>query len=359
MADPTYEIVHPRGASRARAGEAQRRLRPALVPASWLYGAVADTVRRLRTLDRRPSPRGVTVISVGNLEAGGSGKTPLCVHLLERLRDRGVAAAYVSRGFGSRAERFAGVTVVCGTPPAPGPGTRWLDPGHPRLSLEIGDEGAMIARRLPGVVLAFARDKSRAVDAAAGAVEGGVVVLDDAFQSWSTSRDLDVVLLDAQYPLGDGWLLPAGRLREEPSALGRADIVLFNGARDAEDVSRAMASVAMHTGARVRAGLFRRTVRLEPQPRRPVTVASAIARPAAFEAALLGQGVEIARAVRYPDHHLYTRADLETLRRHAGERVCVVTEKDWAKLSELGADGDRFVVARLDARVEGVDVLPK
>jgi tetraacyldisaccharide 4'-kinase len=358
-------VIYPRGAPRGRSGDLQRRLRPALVPATWLYRTVADSVNRVRALERYATPDSVTVISVGNLEAGGSGKTPLCMHLLERLRERGTPCAYVSRGFGSRAERFDGVTVVGSVSDAmanAGAGVRWVAPGHPRLSAEVGDEGAMIARRIgDGVPLLFCRNKARAVAVAAGPARGGVIVLDDAFQSWNVARDLDVVLLDAQRPFADGWLVPAGRLREEPAALARAGVILFNGARDDEAVSRALGEVRRRTGLAPRAGALRRELRLAHRPHGPVVAVSAIARPDSFEGSLCEQGVDVVAALRYPDHHAFTMDDVafirDTVAAAGGE--CMVTEKDWAKLEELGAEAGRFRVARLDVRVVGANILPE
>lgn len=349
--EPRYEVVYAR--PMARLGERSlRRWRPALAPASWVYQCVSNTVARVRALERAEATAGATVVSVGNLVAGGGGKTPFCLHLVETLEALGRSVAYVSRGYRSRAERFDGLTLVC-EGAATGPGRRVLSRGAVDLVEEVGDEGALVAERAPGVPLVFSRDKARAVEAASGLVGDGVVVVDDAFQSWSLARDIDVVLLDAKRPLGDGWLLPAGSLREEPAALERADVLVFNGATNDEEVSRAASVVWRATGVvRPTAGL-RRELRLARTPEGPVLVVSAIARPESFER-MAGKVTDVAVAMRYPDHHRYGADDAVRIREVASKHRCgtiVTTEKDWVKLRRVGFEEREVTVARLDARL--------
>jgi tetraacyldisaccharide 4'-kinase len=353
MDNHDYAVRYPRG-RRALVTGLQRRLRPALIPASWLYAAIGDTARRLRSLERRPSPPDVTVISVGNLEAGGSGKTPLCIHLLERAVAEGKPAAYVSRGYGARAERFDGVTIV-GRWPGQAEQVRWLPRDAPYLAAEVGDEGAVVAGRVPGAVLAFSRDKAAAVDLVAPAVRGGVVVLDDAFQSWAVARDVDVVLLDSTRPFGDGWLLPAGSLRESAEALGRADIVVLNGAADDRVAADVRARVRRIIGRDIPCARMERRVDPGVAAGEHVVVASAIARPEAFERSIAAHGITVETALRFPDHHHFVPTDVEAIRDAcAGRLRCVVTEKDWVKLRGLGCSEPEFAVARLQVTVDDV-----
>jgi len=346
--EPRYEVVYARPAARI-GGSALRRWRPALAPASWVYQCVSSTVARVRVLERAAEASGATVVSVGNLVAGGGGKTPFCLHLIETVATLGRRVAYVSRGYRSRAERFDGVTLVCEGAET-GPGRRVLSRSAVDLVEEVGDEGALVAERAGRVPLVFSRDKARAVEAATGLVGDGVVVVDDAFQSWSLRRDVDVVLLDAERPLGDGWLLPAGSLREEPAALERADVLLFNGATSDEQVARAAAAVRRATGVvRPSAGVWR-DLRLVNVPKGPVLVVSAIARPGPFER-MAGRAVDIAVAMRYPDHHRYTPEDARRIREVASRRRCaaiVTTEKDWVKLRRVGFGEQEVTVARLE-----------
>jgi tetraacyldisaccharide 4'-kinase len=186
------------------------------------------------------------VVSVGNLEVGGSGKTPLALWLVERAAAAGRRVAYASRGFASAAEHGPLVTVVPahdGAPPASLAGLRIVARSAPGLADAAGDEAAVVAARAPAVPLVLARDKRRAVDVA-GHLGAEIVVVDDAFQSFALARHVDVLLLDSLHPLANGRVLPAGRLREAPSAIGRADIVVFNGAGSTADIDASKARVA-------------------------------------------------------------------------------------------------------------------
>jgi tetraacyldisaccharide 4'-kinase len=347
-------------------GARHARWRGALAPLGWLYGAASAGVRAARTLSAAPPPEGCTVISVGNLEAGGSGKTPLAIHLLERAAELGRRPAYASRAWGGRAGRFPGVTLVPPAgepPPTPPGGARVLSRDVADAAEELGDEAAVVALRAPGAGLALGADKKRAVALAADGFAAGVVVLDDAFQSWTVGRHVDVVLLDAAAPLGDGRLLPAGRLREEPNALARADAVVFNGAHSPAAVARLAPAVAHLCAEGVAFGGLARAVTLTDGRGSTaagiegrVACACGLARPEAFERAVGEAGAEVALAVRYDDHYRYRPADLAELLREADaarvERI-VTTEKDWVKLAALAAPRRRFVVARLEVELVG------
>ena len=340
--------------------------RPLLAPLGWLYGAASAGVRAARTLSAAPPPEGCTVISVGNLEVGGSGKTPLAIHLLERAAAAGRRAVYASRAWGGRAGRYPGVTLVPPAgepPPTPPGGARVMARERADAACELGDEAAVVARRAPHAGLALGADKGRAAAMAAAGLGSGVIVLDDAFQSWAVGRHLDVVLLDAAAPLGDGLLLPAGRLREEPEALARAHAVVFNGVESAAAVARLAPAVAHLCADDVAFGGLERWVTFtDPHTAAGVGIegrvacACGIARPESFERAVADAGAEVALAVRYHDHHRYRPIDLDGLLREAdaaGAGHIVTTEKDWVKLEGLGASRERFRVARLEVSLVG------
>ncbi len=217
-------IVYPRGDLTGRL----RRLSAALVPLSWLYAAGFTLVRGIRRRETRRATGSPWVISVGNIEVGGNGKTPLSILLLKEIQERNGRAVYISRGYRSRATRAEGVTVVVpsGTVGRPLPGVRLVRRDDPGLASEIGDEGAVVAWRLPGVPLLLGRNKQQALEIAARMFAPTHVILDDAFQSWSVPRDRDVVLVSGA-AVGSR-RLPAGPLRENVSALGRAHVVLCN-----------------------------------------------------------------------------------------------------------------------------------
>jgi tetraacyldisaccharide 4'-kinase len=311
------------------------------------------------------------VVSVGNLEVGGSGKTPLAMHLVADIAAAGGRPVYVSRGFGGIAERIDIVTVVPGdsdeVPITRHAGVRGLRRGMAGLSAEVGDEGAMVARRLPEVPLLFCRDKWRALDIAAKTLNPTHAVMDDAFQSWGVPRDIDIVLVDGGRPIGDGWLLPAGRLREPVEALERADIVGVTGVEDEEDLAGARESITRATGDRKPAFGIRRRIDVVWNRDEKGEIGSdsyaalsAIGQPELFEAHLARERQGLALSFRYPDHHKYQASDLDWVAREAERRgidSVVTTEKDWSKLSDLVPRGGLFGVARLTLELFGEDPL--
>ncbi|HEU4929949.1 MAG TPA: tetraacyldisaccharide 4'-kinase, partial [Candidatus Krumholzibacteria bacterium] len=212
-----------------------------LQPLSWVYrGGVAIARARRAGKPARARPR---VVSVGNLTVGGSGKTPLALLLVERALAAGGSVAYASRGFAGAAERGPSVTWVPSekaAAPVTFAGLRVVSRRAGDLAERVGDEAAMVAARVPRADVLVARDKRRAIEAAA-AMALDLVVVDDAFQSFALARHIDVVMLDARRPIGNGRLLPAGPLREPPSALARADVLVFNGAADLAAIAECQA----------------------------------------------------------------------------------------------------------------------
>ncbi|HEU4364145.1 MAG TPA: tetraacyldisaccharide 4'-kinase, partial [Candidatus Krumholzibacteria bacterium] len=312
---------------------------PALEPLAWLYGAGLALSRALGARRREPGPDNARVVAIGNLEAGGSGKTPLAMHLLAAAAAAGRSTAYVSRGYGSPASHGPHVTLVLprgGFYPDAAAGVRVLErDGRTEIEREAGDEAALVAEYEPRAIVALAAAKQRAVAVAVG-LGADLVVVDDAFQSWTLARSVDVVLLDAARPLGSGRLLPAGTLRERPDALRRADVVVFNGARHDADVAAAREYVARWLSPRVTVLGMRRRIEMvgERKPAR-VFVAVGVARPERVAADLVAAGIEIAGAWSFPDHHAYRQADAVAIAERAyasGAEVVVTTEKDWVKM---------------------------
>ncbi|CAB5084922.1 Tetraacyldisaccharide 4'-kinase (EC [Olavius algarvensis associated proteobacterium Delta 3] len=153
------------------------------------------------------------VVSVGNLVLGGAGKTPMTIYLAQQLQSMGFRTAVVSRGYGGRAERTGGIVSN---------GDRLL-----MGSADAGDEPYMMARILRGVPVLVGRDRYLAGKAAVGAFSPEVIILDDAFQHLRLYRDIDLLLLDASNPFGNGHHFPRGMLREPISGLSRADAVVM------------------------------------------------------------------------------------------------------------------------------------
>ncbi len=202
----------------------------------WLYFR-AMSRRREHNLGRaRSETAPCSIISVGNLTTGGTGKTPTVQWLVRQLQRRGFKVGVAGRGYGgSKSE--SGALVSDGE-------ATFLS------ALEAGDEAILHARNLPGAVVAIGANRHLAAELC---VENGaqIVVLDDGFQFWSLPRAFDLVLLDAKKPFGNGRLLPLGRLREERAALNRASAILLTRADrpTMDELARTKQEIARHSKA--------------------------------------------------------------------------------------------------------------
>ncbi|MBD3239551.1 MAG: tetraacyldisaccharide 4'-kinase [Chitinivibrionales bacterium] len=313
---------HKRDLRPLGAGLLPRALAALYVGAVRLRNALFDSIPAMSA--RSPMP----VVSVGGIHAGGSGKTPLVALIAEHLLSRDIQVCVASRGYGRRSSKLCVV----------GPGERcdWTD---------VGDEPAMIHRRLPQTWLAVSPNRRRAIEAAAARMPGDrprVALLDDGFQHRRVRRDLDIVCLPA-----DPWQslpLPAGYLREPLSALRRAHAVCIIGdesqreqlLRDAGRARRDYVNdnvfvLLQQVGPCVRLDTGEQ---LAEPPRTRLSVLCGIARPERFLRAVESLGVGTERAHVYPDHHIYTPADIETAL--AGDcGGLLTTEKDSVRISSL------------------------
>ena len=270
---------------------------------SAIYGAAVGARNALYDAGYLPARKlAGPVISVGNLSAGGSGKTPFVMLLGELLKARGLKFDVLSRGYGRRS---CGVLLV--------------EPGG--LPTEFGDEPLLIARKLQVPVI-VGEDRYEAGQFAESRFGAQIHLLDDGFQHRALARDFDIVLVTPQ-DAGDR-LLPAGRLRETVNSLERADaVVLTSGA------SEAVFPIHGKLVWRVKRGIVPQNV-----PPRPV-IFCGIARPQNFLLQLRAANVEPVAQAFYRDHHSYGEKDVRELldlkqRSEAGGFV--TTEKDAVNL---------------------------
>lgn len=242
------------------------------------------------------------VVSVGNLSAGGSGKTPFVILLGELLKQRGIPFDVLSRGYGRQTR-----------------GVREVDPGG--LPQDFGDEPLLIARRL-GVPVVVGEDRHAAGCLAETRFGPQMHVLDDGFQHRGLARDFDIVLVTPEDARDR--LLPGGRLREPLKALQRAEVVVLASGASAESFP-----VAGKTVWRVRRGIVTRNI-----PPRPLLFCG-IARPRNFLLQLRAAGVEPVAEAFFRDHHAYSEKDIRDLldlRQKSEAGGFVTTEKDAVNL---------------------------
>ena len=294
---------------------------------SVLYGRVA-MARRQWYADRPWQRRRLwrPVVSVGNLTVGGSGKTPTAAHVAAMLQAMGERPAILSRGYGRRDPVDGAVVVSDG---------RSICADVARA----GDEPLMLARNVPGAVVAVSPDRYLAGRLAEVRLGCTVHVLDDGFQHFTLERDADLLLVDAA-DLKDPRPLPAGRWREPVEAARRADAVIVSGATPAE-VSEA--------GERLGVAPVFRAVRMRDAPRliepagrvvspaagTRVLAVAGIARPARFFADLREAGWVVAGELAFRDHCRFAARDVDRIAQVAREAravMVITTEKDLMRL---------------------------
>lgn len=279
--------------------------------------------RGLLRQEKLPCP----VISVGNLTVGGTGKTPTVILIATMLREKGRKPAVLSRGYGGIAR--APVTIVSD-------GKRILAGWQ-----QSGDEPVLIAGAVPGVPVLTGPRRILTGRAAMQRFGADVLILDDAFQHRALFRDLDIVMLDAEYPFGNDHLLPRGPLREPKEALRRAHLLIRTGGAESEKPLQGTPPLPVFRGIHRPQGLVEATT----GHLAPLTVLrgtrvcafAGIGFPEAFQQGLAALGAEVVAFRSFPDHHPYTRPDLEALRRRAvesGARLMVTTEKDGIRLAD-------------------------
>lgn len=272
-----------------------------------------------------------TVISVGNIMVGGTGKTPMVIMLADMLKGRGFRPAILSRGYGGeRREAGRACVVSDGREVLMGPE-------------EAGDEPVLIAQRAPDVPVIVARDRSRAGLLAVERFDADVLILDDGFQHRRLARDIDIVLLDERRPFGNGFMLPRGGLREPRTALRRADAVIMTSTGAADDLLPAgLPPVPVFRGRRRPVDLVRGREK-DPCPLawlagKRVCAFSGIARPDSFRRILEPLCGEVASFLPFPDHHVYTAEDVACIRkacRDGDAQILVTTEKDGTRLTRF------------------------
>lgn len=270
----------------------------ALLPISFLYRAVSMLDLSLK--NARAQSLNVPVISIGNLTAGGSGKTPVVVALARYFTEKGETVAILSRGYGAQIQT----------------------PRKVKLSdsvQEVGDEPLMMAHMLQDDVAIWVSPQR--IQAGKAAIAGGatLILLDDGFQHMALKRDIDVVCIKS---LGNGRTIPSGPLREPVGALKRADLILWTG----ED-SFPTETTHMHVSSE--------TYVPQGKANTHFIAFCALGTPEAFYQSLRQAGIQLTQTISFADHATYSAADEAELIQKAeatGARL-ITTEKDAVKLS--------------------------
>ncbi len=295
-----------------------------LLPLSWLYGLVSGLIRLsykvgLKRAWRAPVP----VVVVGNLTAGGNGKTPVVIWLVEQLTQRGIRVGVVSRGYGGKAERYP--LLLTGQ----------------TTTAQAGDEPVLIFQRT-GAPVAVSPVRSEAVQALLSQTDVQMVITDDGLQHYALARDKEIVVIDGVRRFGNGWWLPAGPMRERASRLKSVDAVIVNGG----------SAQAGEIPMQLRPGL---AVNLLTGERRDVAelpnlVAMAgIGHPPRFFTTLEACGARLLNTVPLADHQALSQAQVAGFTTPG--QTLIMTEKDAVKCRAFARDNWWYLP--VDAELQG------
>ena len=335
-------------------------LRFLLIPLSWLYTASVQLRNILYTrgvFKARRLP--CRVISVGNIVVGGTGKTPAVIVIAEHLQREGMRVAILLRGYKRRVREKVTIVSdgekVCASP------------------IESGDEADMMAKHLSGVPIIVGKCRYLTGQVALERFKVDVLLLDDGFQHRQLARDVDILTIPATHPFGSPKkLLPAGTLREPPTALRRADLILLthadtpNISAHAKKVVKGLAPNApvlesihqpthlypLAISSQQSAISMKPSLPTETEIRDPkaiptdikelkgkrVLAVCGIGNPDAFAATLMRCSVASVELLAFPDHHVYTEADkqrMDTAFQAAAADLIVTTQKDEQKLARF------------------------
>lgn len=281
-----------------------------LLPFSLLYGLISNLLRLSYRWGWRKAWRApVPVVVVGNLTAGGNGKTPVVIWLVQALQQRGLRVGVVSRGYGGKADNY---------PLVLGPQT---------ATAEAGDEPVLIYQRT-GAQVAVAPVRRQAVEALVSGGQVDIIVTDDGLQHYALARDIEIVVIDGQRRFGNGWWLPAGPMRERSSRLNSVSAIITNGgtAQPGELAMQLVPGMAVN----LQSGEQRPVAELK-----NVVAMAGIGHPPRFFNTLRQQGVTLEKEVAFADHQNYSPDALNAL--IGPGQTLLMTEKDAVKARAFAA----------------------
>lgn len=287
----------------------------ALLPASYIYRVITQ----LRTHFIKPVKVSAPVLCIGGLTAGGAGKTPVCLHIGELCKARGINAWFLSRGYKGKLQ-----------------GPIQVKPSE-HTAYDVGDEPLLLARVLPTVV---AKDRLTGAQFASKA-GAELIIMDDGFQNPSIHKDVSIIVADGTLMFGNGYMIPAGPLREPvQEGLKRADtMIIINPKNSLPATTRPILKV--HTKPNDDAYALKG---------KRVLAFCGLAYPQKFFVTLTAIGAELVEEKIFPDHYQYSDAEIDALALMAKQHdaVLVTTSKDAARMNARSLSLVTVVYVTLD-----------
>lgn len=293
------------------------------------------------------------VISVGNLTLGGTGKTPVVEYIARVFMDKGFKPVVLTRGYG-RSPKFS-IAIVSN-------GENIL-----LKQEEAGDEPYLLARNNPSLPVIVGKNRYQAGKTAIKNFNPNVIILDDGFQHLSIDRDLNIVLLNSICPLGNGYIFPAGFLREPVSSLKRADIILYTHSDEStdndcenlllkEDVPKFRTT---HAFEKIVCMKDKKVISPEELNKKKVVAFCGIGESDSFKNKIELYGAEVIYYKFYPDHYVYRLSDLQFIHGTAEKLkadLILTTQKDGVKIKDMASAFPLIWTVRMKIKfVEGED----
>lgn len=310
------------------------------------------------------------VVSVGNLTTGGSGKTPVVIHLAKMFVEAGISVAVISRGYGFEVKGdYLVVSDREGVRCSPG---------------EAPDEALMTANKLKGTPVIVGPNRVHSGKAAAELFDVDVIIMDDGYQHLKVKRDLNILVVDGENPFGNRLMLPAGPLREPLRASGRADVVWINSKSQKSDLDTTglLEGLKRHLGDDIPVvksallpdgvlGISGETFPKDVLYKKRVLAFSGIQRPDAFFSVLKDLGAIVVYELPFSDHYVFSDDDFKVIEKMAilyNAEMLVTTEKDFARISQdiklrlplsalvmsIAATGDKAILNMVNMVVNGL-----
>ncbi|MEM9719432.1 MAG: tetraacyldisaccharide 4'-kinase [Bacteroidota bacterium] len=305
-----------------------------LRPFSFVFGTgvkVRNYLYDRRFFHQFPSP--VPTISVGNISLGGTGKTPTSEYILRFYSRKGLQLGYLSRGYGRKSKGYYLVSNAEGD------------------SNRFGDEALQVAHKFPEVKVAVCEDRRTGIERLVKEEGVELIVLDDAFQHRKVSRDLDIVLIDANRLPTNDYILPTGRLRESLDSLKRSQLIIVNKVKSRHNIPAIEEALSSYNeqiafskpvlGEMVPSASSP-NLEVPPLKNLPVLLFSGIGNNAYFQYQVEGAEAQVLQTLYFRDHHPYSEADLQKIVKEAqnlsqkspnlGPIWILTTEKDYFRL---------------------------
>jgi tetraacyldisaccharide 4'-kinase len=250
------------------------------------------------------------VIVVGNISVGGTGKTPLVIYLVQLLREKGYRPGVISRGYGAK-NNLQPIAVIANS-----------------NSAEVGDEPLLIARNLNCPVVICA-DRVQAAQKLLAENDVNIIVSDDGLQHYALHRDVEIVVIDGERGLGNGYCLPAGPLRESAKRLQKVNFVVVNNSKENKAQDFGVNVFQMQLSIDKLCNIKDRNLvkGLEELKGKQIHAVAGIGNPARFFRMLKDFGCNVIEHA-FPDHHVYSNQDFAFA---SGDDIIVMTEKDAVK----------------------------